>query len=285
MPFRPRHRPRIAFTLVELLVVVAIIGALVALLLPAVQAARESARLSQCKNNLRQIGIALQAHHGSHRQLPIGCIDKRSSSNPTGRQLAWSASILPNIEQQRLWSQVDFNSPYDSPRNSSAVLTAVVAYLCPSVQRLQSGREGAVVSAAAGGSTSNPYAAAAIDYGGNYGAAFTSPSANGVLLYNRPVTLAEITDGTSRTVAVWEDAGRGWLMDGEWINGENIFDVNGHVNAEPNNEVWSDHPNLALALRCDGGIVTLTDEIDVTVIRGIATRSGDELVDVAPQSN
>ena len=98
-----RCAPRMAgFTLIELLVVVAIIGLLLAMLLPAVQAARESARRSQCKANLRQIGIALHSHHDSHKAFPPGCIERRPFRSTAERQLAWSVLLLPNVEESRL---------------------------------------------------------------------------------------------------------------------------------------------------------------------------------------
>ena len=83
---------RIGFTLVELLVVIAIIGVLVALLLPAVQAAREAARRSQCQNNLRQIGLALQMHHDVYEKFPVGAVNHEGST--------WTYYIMPFIEQQ-----------------------------------------------------------------------------------------------------------------------------------------------------------------------------------------
>ena len=97
------------------------------------------------------------------------------------------------------------------------------------------------------------YRGAAIDYGGIYGAAQLSPAANGVFLYDHAVKFAEITDGTSHTLALAEDTGRGWFMDGEWINGENIYDVSNPINTQQHNEIWSDHPGGAMTLRCDGG--------------------------------
>jgi len=84
-----RHR---AFTLVELLVVIAIIAMLVTLLVPAVQAAREAARRSQCQNNLRQIGLALQMHHDTYKKFPVGAVNSEGS--------AWTYYIMPFIEQQ-----------------------------------------------------------------------------------------------------------------------------------------------------------------------------------------
>src|SRR5215208_3880924 len=120
-PALSRRDQRPGFTLVELLVVMAIIGVLVALLLPAVQAAREAARRGACQNNLRQIGAALHAYHASHALFPVGCIDKRvPKTNPNGRQLAWSATVLAELGEPMLARQVDFTSAYDSAANSLA---------------------------------------------------------------------------------------------------------------------------------------------------------------------
>jgi prepilin-type N-terminal cleavage/methylation domain-containing protein len=263
------------FSLVELLVVMAIVAMMTALLLPAVQAAREAARQAACRNNLRQIGVALLAYHDVHGALPVGCVDKRVARiNPAGKQLAWSAAALPQLEQPALWRRIDFGAAYDGPENAAAASTPVATYLCPSASHLAPGREGDVVADPDGGSAG--YRAAAIDYGGNYGAAQVSPAANGVLLYDRAVNLRSVTDGTARTFAVLEDSGRGWLMDGEWINGENIFDVSLPVNLQMHNEIWSDHPGGAMALRCDGSAEMLSDSLDVAVLRAACTRAGDE---------
>ncbi len=269
-----RTTKRAGTTLIELLIVVAIIATLVAILLPAVQAAREAARRAECQNHLRQIGVALHTYHDAHGQLPIGCVDKRvPRTNPNGRQLAWSTEILPQLEEPALWGQIDFSTPYDSATNAAAAATVVPVYVCPSTTRLASGREGVMVSNAAAGGN---YRAAAIDYGGIYGAAQTSPAANGVFLYDRPVKFSEITDGTSRTLALAEDTGRGWLMDGEWINGENIYDVSNPIKTQLHNEIWSDHPGGAMALWCDGAATLLAESIELPVLRSICTRAGND---------
>ena len=104
-------------TLVELLVVIAIIGVLVALLLPAVQAARESARRAQCHNNLRQLGVAMTLHEEHARAYPIGCIGCKFIAPPAGgppalqRFLAWNVQVLPFLEETPLWKTIDLSIP------------------------------------------------------------------------------------------------------------------------------------------------------------------------------
>src|SRR6187549_2591400 len=97
-----RSRKSAAFTLVELLVVIAIIGILVALLLPAVQAAREAARRTQCINNLKQIGLACHNYHDTHRVLPFG-------QGGTGDRYSAITLLLPFMEQTNLHGTIDFN--------------------------------------------------------------------------------------------------------------------------------------------------------------------------------
>jgi prepilin-type N-terminal cleavage/methylation domain-containing protein/prepilin-type processing-associated H-X9-DG protein len=125
------------FTLVELLVVIAIIGILVALLLPAIQAARESARRSQCVNNLKQIGVALQNYHDTNKRLPIGAY---SCCNGT-----WQMYMLPFIEEQPLADLYTYlpashpafepDSPlyaYDSTNNQQVTKSRIATLTCPS---------------------------------------------------------------------------------------------------------------------------------------------------------
>jgi prepilin-type N-terminal cleavage/methylation domain-containing protein/prepilin-type processing-associated H-X9-DG protein len=144
-PFRGAPR---AFTLIELLVVIAIISTLVALLLPAVQAARESARRIQCVNNLKQIGLALHNYCDTSRCFPPSYI--QGSSTATGVSFgvnypdlgynnqngwAWGTLILPYIEQGNLYKKLDINLPCWAPANATAVQTQVSTYLCPSSSR------------------------------------------------------------------------------------------------------------------------------------------------------
>lgn len=122
-----RSRSR-GFTLIELLVVIAIIAILIALLLPAVQQAREAARRSQCKNNLKQIGLALHNYHETHRCFPFSWM-VGSDLNAS----VWSIQILPNLDQKPLWDQIDTNvGPWGSTANQQAISTVLPVYMCPS---------------------------------------------------------------------------------------------------------------------------------------------------------
>ena len=104
---------RQAFTLVELLVVVAVLAALVALLLPAVQSVREAGRRLQCASHLREIGCSLHGHLLAKRVFPVGCLEWKAGTGGTRRCFAWSAFILPWLEQQSLADRID--SPLSPP--------------------------------------------------------------------------------------------------------------------------------------------------------------------------
>ena len=121
----PHPRARFGFTLVELLVVIAIIGILVALLLPAVQAAREAARRTQCSNNLRQIGLGLHNYESAYQKFPVGSWQ----SNFTSPLVA----ILPYIEQSSNYQQWDFSLNYTHPTNTRVSGQRIETYLCPSM--------------------------------------------------------------------------------------------------------------------------------------------------------
>jgi prepilin-type N-terminal cleavage/methylation domain-containing protein/prepilin-type processing-associated H-X9-DG protein len=141
----PRPRPR-GFTLIELLVVIAIIGILIALLLPAVQAAREAARRTQCSNNLKQIGLALHNYIDSHGVFPPGYVSaidrtvvdpcdqdaENSNSIDLGAGWAWGSMILPQMEQGNLYNSINFSLSVAYPANNTCSIATVNSYLCPS---------------------------------------------------------------------------------------------------------------------------------------------------------
>ncbi|MCG8587263.1 MAG: DUF1559 domain-containing protein [Pirellulales bacterium] len=130
------------FTLVELLIVMAIIGILIAMLLPALGAVREAARKTQCGNNFKQVGLALQSYHEANESFPPGTILWRSSSGadcspkPAGDYvgLGWAAFILPFMEGQATYDLFDFTQPFDSGSspNFPHMAQRIATYLCPS---------------------------------------------------------------------------------------------------------------------------------------------------------
>src|SRR5687768_4163025 len=130
---------RRGFTLIELLVVIAIIGVLIALLLPAVQMAREAARRSQCVNNLKQFGLAVQNYASAENSLPLGhSIERRTGVSPNYRLHGWSAQarLLPYIEQESKYVTLNFDVHQDQPAvNATAKAIRISTFVCPSDPR------------------------------------------------------------------------------------------------------------------------------------------------------
>ncbi|MEM8865384.1 MAG: DUF1559 domain-containing protein [Planctomycetota bacterium] len=132
---------RRGFTLVELLVAIAIIGVLISLLLPAVQAAREASRRSQCSNNVRQLVLAMHSYEGSQRNLPPGYVSNTNLAAPTANQdpdtgdaapgWGWGAHLLPYIEETAIHSQLDFEQPIWRPEHTQFVRQSIATFLCP----------------------------------------------------------------------------------------------------------------------------------------------------------
>jgi prepilin-type N-terminal cleavage/methylation domain-containing protein/prepilin-type processing-associated H-X9-DG protein len=123
-------RRRRAFTLVELLVVLAIIGTLIALLLPAVQKVRDSSARVQCQNNLRQIGIALAHYHAAQECFPPGLVS--SGSNVSDAEATGFTYILPYLEQDNTYRIYNFDLPWFDMANSTAIASPVKVFFCPS---------------------------------------------------------------------------------------------------------------------------------------------------------
>jgi prepilin-type N-terminal cleavage/methylation domain-containing protein/prepilin-type processing-associated H-X9-DG protein len=121
-----RPRKKRGFTLIELLVVIAIIAVLVSLLLPAVQQAREAARRSTCKNNLKQIGLALWNYESSYKVFPMEKITFGAVSQ------TWTLMVLPQLDQQPLYNAFNFNIMWSDPANYPVTTTNLPVWVCPS---------------------------------------------------------------------------------------------------------------------------------------------------------
>ena len=208
-----RNRRR-GFTLIELLVVIAIIAILVALLLPAVQQAREAARRSSCKNNLKQIGVALHNYHDTYSMLPPGYVRQHTDDNGNW---GWGAFILPAMEQKNTFETADVAGPTSlsgaigNGTMRAALQKGIANWRCPSDtgpelnnQRKINGQSLATSNYVASNSTKS----LCNNYTGNAGGNCNN-GANGPFVMNRGTRFRDITDGTSNTIAVGE---RGWTL-------------------------------------------------------------------------
>lgn len=210
---------RRGFTLIELLVVIAIIAVLVALLLPAVQQAREAARRAQCKNNLKQMGLALHNYADVCRVLPPGFIAGANFAVTTPGW-GWGAMILPYLDQAPLYNKANFSLPVEHANNSAVVQTVLPAFLCPtdvgatSIFSITNAGGATVVQAAPSsyaacfGNDSSSTQPVVVDYANT-----------GCFFRNSATRMADITDGTSNTILIGERAFAQAL--GTWVGAPN----------------------------------------------------------------
>lgn len=317
-PSRLRRRSRRAFTLVELLVVIAIIGILVSLLLPAVQAARETARRMQCGNNFKQLTLALHNYHDTHRALPAG---------RTLQGISTHAFLLPFIEQGNVHDLVDFRVGWNHPSNDLARAVPISIFQCPSDPQ----------SVLPDGWAANNYRVnqgSGILWGlppadsGDPNFGMTGP--NGVFYLNSWTRLAEILDGTSNTAALsehgtgdfnngaWHRNDTFWpqtnpmtpdeamrdcmaidptnlafqrvsAVGAPWLQGYHSTSIYFHV-SPPNSRscmfppgriatsAQSSHPGGVSMSLCDGSVRFVSETIDLVVWRALGTRKGGEVV-------
>jgi prepilin-type N-terminal cleavage/methylation domain-containing protein/prepilin-type processing-associated H-X9-DG protein len=200
---------RNAFTLVELLVVIAIIGILIGLLLPAVQQGRESARRAACTNNMKQMGLALLNYHDEMGHFPAGYASIKpyvDGATDTSPGWAWSASILPYLEEKAAFKAINFNLPVEATQNATAISMMIKTYICPSDMPPPA------AFAVTDGFSKTMATAAPCSYSASCGA---DPSdtfdetGTGIFYRNSKTRIADIPDGTSHTAMVGE---RCWVQ-------------------------------------------------------------------------
>src|SRR5882757_6684545 len=188
---------RRAFTLIEVLVVIAIIGVLVSLLLPAVQSSREASRRLQCTNNLKQVGLALLNYESSHKQFPPGCVSQfDSDGNDTGPGWGWASAILPQMEETAIHNVINFTLPIEHPNNGVRV-AVIPSYLCPTENLRQ-------VWQAKRPDGTPICEVAESNYVAMFGTTEPGVDGDGMFFRNSKIAIRDITDGTSKTIAVGE---------------------------------------------------------------------------------
>ncbi len=281
------------FTLIELLVVIAIIAILIALLLPAVQQAREAARRTECKNHLKQIGLAIHNYESSLRILPPGTVGQIAIAGDD-RMHTWLTLILPYVDQAPLHAQYDFNVPFDHANNAAVQRAKVPVYLCPSTPDLL---------------INNQYAPG--HYAGNGGSQATPTLRDGVHFPRSAIRLRDLLDGTSQTIAAGEIAlevggwGRGSMAGGgggggggsgndhgfsraviRWWRcndtcakpGMNPLPSTCNSSCEQRTQFSSLHEGGAHFAFADGHVSFLSESIDANTLRALLTRAGGEVV-------
>ncbi len=293
---------RRGFTLIELLVVIAIIAILIALLLPAVQQAREAARRTQCKNNLKQWGLGLHNYHDTHQVYPL----QAAYLAGVNSQRSWIVMTLPYIDQAPLYNQFDFNLQGLSTTvnasgfsNRALIQRNLTAALCPSdpdsitPSNRTDNASGIALAltnyAASVGDHINATTATGttITYSAYGNSASTSATCRGFISrYGWSARIRDITDGTSNTFAVgevlpskcvWQDWGhQNFVTTAQPINFLNK--TVSSTNADQSIAFRSAHVGGAHFLLCDGTVRFISENISGLTYNGLASRAGSEVL-------
>ena len=302
MSIRHSGRPR-GFTLIELLVVIAIIAILVALLLPAVQQAREAARRTQCKSNLKQIGLALHNYHEIHKAFPSGwiCVNTvgLTAAHDGGSGAGWATMLLPMLEQNNLWQQFRPSLYLTDPANSAFLSAQLPMYRCPSDPQppyfdLSDEDGNAVLARLPVANYIGVFGTEEL-HGCEYDPGIAPVSAtgqcmgDGIFFHNSRVRIADITDGTSNTLMVgerrtdrllsWYSTWPGMIAEGEEAF-QRILGVADHPPNDPHlhfDDFSSPHTGGAQFVLGDGSVRFVSSSIDEGLYGGLATISGGEV--------
>ena len=302
-------RTRQGFTLLEILVVIAIIGILVALLLPAVQAVRETSRRMECQNNLKQLGLALQEYQSVQHAFP-------PSATTSPHRHSWVPFLLSYMDQDPLANAYDWSVDWDDPANQDSVNVRLGLLTCPSAQ------EGGRTDRLGGGRT-----AAVADYAPPARVALVLPELGyvppmhdrrGMLSTGDPIRDVDVEDGLSNTLALVEASGRpafytrfeltptenspgggspdvtgGRVVGAGWADDRNEVTLHGFtydglgapgpcpMNCTNNDEAFSFHPNGINTVFGDGGVRFVSETIAIQVFAALITSDGDEILDHA----
>lgn len=236
---KARYWSSSGFTLVEFLVVLAIIGIAVAVMLPATRSARPAARRTQCINNLKQIGLALHNYHDDYKAWPPAC-----TFDVNGKPLhSWRTLILPYFDQKALYDKIDLTRPWDDPVNKEAFAARVEGFRCPSAD----------VPA-----THTTYMAVV--------------TANSALRRGGSLSLPDVKDDPAKTIMVIEvnaDHAVHWMspMDAD----ESLILKLGQTSQTP-------HPGVIVAAMVDGRVQTLDARLSPEQLRAMLTVNGGEPV-------
>ncbi|WP_417395186.1 DUF1559 domain-containing protein [Gimesia chilikensis] len=279
---RSNSRSRSGFTVLELLVTCGIIGTLVSLILPAVGSAREAARQLQCKNQLKQIGIAIHCYHDT-----AGCLPAGWQFESTQKSLySWSVPLLPYLEQRAVYEIVDRNQILAHPFNLSARRTSLAGFLCPSdifdptfilYEEQPAGGAGAAIMELPTASYVGVYGTVEADDG------MPPPPGDGALVYAQTIRFRDLQRGLSNTAVVGERTmamvPSTWLgvdLAGEdaacRVTGSNMTSPNCKLCDEC--EFSSRHPGGTSFLFGDGHVRFISESIDTKTYQQLARRSG-----------